>query len=203
MLTIIDFKMGNLHSVYKAFDRIGCEAVISDDPATINMATKIIIPGVGHFKRGMENLKSQGLVDILDQKVLVEKVPVLGICLGMQLMTQFSEEGDVAGLGWVNARVRKFDSSKLSGLKVPHMGWNEIKVLKNSSILSYSIIQNSYYFVHSYFVDPLNNNDILAETNYGIDFCSAFEHENIIGVQFHPEKSHKTGLDILKNFAAL
>lgn len=198
MITIIDYGMGNLRSVQKAFQHINIEAVSSSDPATVAKADKLLLPGVGHFANGMKRLKETGLLEVLNQKVLIEKTPVLGICLGMQLMTSHSEEGDVEGLNWVSARTRKFRSE---GLKIPHMGWNNVHVAKPALIAEGINDSNMFYFVHSYYVSCEQSNDVLFETTYGDTFVSGFQKENITGVQFHPEKSYKSGFTLLKNFA--
>jgi len=202
MIYIIDYKMGNLRSVQKAFERIGVPSKTTADPDELLNAGKIILPGVGHFSRAMDILKFTGLSDALNQAVIIRGTPVLGICLGMQLMTEFSEEGDTDGFGWVKGRTSKF-SFPNSALKIPHMGWNRILPKKQSKLL-YSVSKEEYfYFVHSYFVNCENSENVLAETKYGKTFVSAFQHGNIFGCQFHPEKSHDIGLKILQNFARL
>lgn len=197
---IIDYGMGNLRSVQKAFERINVKALVTNNPNDLASADKIVLPGVGHFEQGMVNLSSSGFKDSLKDAVLLKKTPVLGICLGMQLMTEFSEEGNVSGLGFISATVKKFN---LSNLKIPHMGWNSI-VNKNKNI-DFPILDSSemVYFVHSYHVQCKNTDDILYQTNYGHVFDSAFQHDNIVGFQFHPEKSHKVGLSLLEHFAKI
>ncbi|CAG0977817.1 glutamine amidotransferase [Flavobacteriales bacterium] len=202
MLVIIDYGMGNLRSVYKAFKRIGAEVEISSSPETIAAADKLILPGVGYFKTGMQNLNERGLVQLLNQRVLIDKVPILGICLGMQLFTSHSEEGDAEGLNWIHAQTLKFDFSgtQNSLLKVPHIGWNSIAWNKPHFLLE-NINQNEhFYFVHSYYVKAKEQENVLCSTDYGITFHSALTKENITGVQFHPEKSHHMGMSLLKNF---
>lgn len=199
MIVIIDYGMGNLHSVLKAFRRIGADVTISSKKEDMVKAEKLILPGVGHFKKGMENLKIRGLIEILNKKVIGEKTPILGICLGMQLFTKFSEEGNVEGLGWIDARTIKFNLG--DKFRVPHMGWNNIKIEKDNKIFSNLDEEDYFYFVHSFHVNCKNKEDILSTTEYGKRFASAIQRNNIIGVQFHPEKSHDAGLKILKNFA--
>ena len=204
MIVIIDYGMGNLRSVLKAFKRIKVEPIISSKIEDIERADKLVLPGVGHFKRGMENLKTLGLIEALNKTVLKDKVPILGICLGMQLLTKSSEEGDVPGLGWFDAKTIKlnFNNHNFKNLKykIPHMGWDTIMIKKPSPIF-YGIEKNAlFYFVHSYHVVCDNPKDLLSTTNYGCEFVSAIQKNNMFGMQFHPEKSHKNGLKILKNF---
>jgi len=202
MIVIIDYGMGNLRSVYKAFERINTRAEITTDIKQILKAEKIVLPGVGHFKKGMESLIKTGLAEVINKKVMIDKVPILGICLGMQLMTDFSEEGNVPGFGWIKARTKKF-SFRTNGLKIPHMGWNNISIKKENKLLDGLKEEDMFYFVHSYFVSCENGDDILSKTNYGNDFVSSISKENIYGCQFHPEKSHNSGLKILKNFVSI
>ena len=202
MITIVNYGMGNLGSIANMLRRIGHDSIITSDPAKIAEATKIILPGVGAFDTGMQSLHDMALVDILNKKINEEKVPVLGICLGMQLMTNGSDEGQLQGLGWIKGRFAKFVFGEgLQQYKVPHMGWNQLQIAKPSRLLEGYEETPRFYFVHSYYFKPENPADILAKTNYGIEYTSAFEHENIVGVQFHPEKSHKYGMNLLKNFA--
>lgn len=171
--------------------------IVSNDPKVINKATKIILPGVGSFDKAMSNLKKMNLIEPLKIKALDEKVPFLGICLGMQIMTNKSEEGQLPGLGFVNGQCRRFLASEK--IKVPHMGWNKVELEKNSKLLK-NVSEFRFYFVHSYFVELNDDTNTLLSTNYGSSFSSAFEVENLIGVQFHPEKSHRYGLELFKNF---
>jgi imidazole glycerol-phosphate synthase subunit HisH len=204
MLIIIDYGLGNMRSVQKAFERLNIEVVVSGDKALIEKGTKYILPGVGHFVAGMKNLRDRDLIEVLNHRVLVDKVPILGICLGMQLMTNHSEEGDCQGLEWIDANTRRFNLAEFDKkLKIPHMGWNTLSVAKDSSLLQDIEISDTFYFVHSYRVVCHHPADILAKTGYGIEFVSAFQRDNIWGVQFHPEKSHKAGLRLLQNFASL
>lgn len=197
MVTIIDYGMGNLGSIANMIKKVGHKSIITSKMEEIQKATKLILPGVGSFDNGMKNLKEYGLVEILNQKVLAEKTPILGICLGMQLMTKSSEEGILSGLSWIDAETKRFVCDIL---KIPHMGWNVIKHEKESKLFDDLESEKRYYFVHSYYVKTNHKEDILATTPYGFDFVSAFEKENILGVQFHPEKSHKFGMNLFKNF---
>ena len=204
MLIIIDYGLGNMRSVQKAFERLNIEVVVAGDKALVEKGNKYILPGVGHFVAGMKNLRDRDLLEVLNHRVLVDKVPILGICLGMQLMTTHSEEGDCQGLEWIDANTRRFNSIEFGKkLKIPHMGWNTLSVAKDSSLLKNIEISDTFYFVHSYRVVCHHPADILAKTGYGIEFVSAFQRDNIWGVQFHPEKSHKAGLRLLQNFASL
>lgn len=202
MITIIDYGMGNLRSVQKAFERIRVTAKISSDVSEILNAEKLVLPGVGHFAQGISNLKKKGLFNTLNEAVIEKKKPILGICLGMQLMTEYSEEGNCEGFGWVNANTKRF-TFHANGLKIPHMGWNNLSIKNSDSIFRGIFAENFFYFVHSYFISCKNESDILTETVYGNDFVSSFQKGNIFGCQFHPEKSHDKGLQILKNFAEI
>ena len=181
---------------------LGLVAQISNDPLVIANSDRLILPGVGHFRHGMEQLAQLGLIDVLKKEVLENKKPILGICLGMQLLTMHSEEGNLAGLGFIDAQTKKFELQDAT-LKVPHMGWNTVK-FKNDSPMNAGVSLNPrYYFVHSYFVDCANQDDILCTTQYGQEFVSGFQHQNIFGLQFHPEKSHKFGMELLANFCKI
>ena len=197
MIIVIDYGMGNLGSIANMIKKVGYKCIITSDLEEIKKATKLILPGVGSFDNGMKNLEKLGMIEVLNQKVLVEKTPILGICLGMQLMTKSSEEGNLLGLGWIEADTKKFVSDTL---KIPHMGWNTIKHQKNSKLFDESENEKRFYFVHSYCVNCNQEVDILTNTNYIQDFVSSFQKENIIGVQYHPEKSHKFGMSLIKNF---
>lgn len=202
VVDIVDYGMGNLRSVQKAFERTGTSSKIISSPDEVLDSQKLILPGVGHFASAMEVLRAKGLFEALNQAVLIRKVPILGICLGMQLMTQFSEEGDARGFGWIRAWTRKFSFAQ-NTLRIPHIGWNRLAVKKDGSLFKGIKQDDFYYFVHSYYIACDEQDDILAETSYGNTFVSAFQHENIYGCQFHPEKSHEAGLKILKNFGEL
>ena len=203
MITIVDYGMGNLGSIANMLRKIGVPANVSSSPESIVQAEKIILPGVGAFDNGMKNLEEMGLVDALSEVVLKQKKPILGICLGMQLFTKSSEEGIREGLGWVDAETVRF-SFKDAGpnLKIPHMGWNTVQTRKEHPIFTNPDDRESrFYFLHSYHVVADIESDVLAETNYGYTFVSAIQNNNIIGVQFHPEKSHRYGINLLRSFA--
>lgn len=201
MIAIIDYGMGNLGSIHNMLNRIGAPSVITSDPRKIVSADKLILPGVGAFDRAMESLDRLGLLPILNDKVLERKVPILGICLGMQLLSRRSEEGDMKGLGWIDAETVRFAfEGENAALKIPHMGWNTIEVKRSSPILDDRHEESRFYFVHGYHVRCADEANVLATTRYGIVFHSAVIQGNIMGTQFHPEKSHKFGLKLLKNF---
>ena len=200
MITIIDYGAGNLGSIQNMIRKIGFKSKISSNKEDILIAEKLILPGVGSFDFGMNQLNKSGLIDILNLKVLEEKIPILGICLGVQLFTNQSEEGDLKGLSWFNAETVKFNFNESNKLKIPHMGWNEVIKIKDSRLLEDMSLESRYYFVHSYHLKCNDPKDALLETNYGYNFVSAIEKNNIVGVQFHPEKSHKFGMEILYNF---
>jgi imidazole glycerol-phosphate synthase subunit HisH len=204
MITIVDYGMGNLGSVLNMFKRIGAKAEVSSDISRIGEAEKILLPGVGAFDAAMERINGGGFREVLDRKALIEKVPVLGICLGMQLLTRGSEEGKLAGLNWIPAYAHRFDpNDSAEPIKVPHMGWNRIYPIQNHPIVADLPDEPRFYFVHSYHVIADSEEFALANTHYGIDFHSMLQRDNIAGAQFHPEKSHKFGMKLLANFAAI
>ena len=203
-LLILDYEMGNLLSVKKAIDYVSKDdAIISSEPSDIAKADKIIMPGVGHFSQAMTKLIEKDLVIHLNEAVINQNVPILGICLGMQLMSSFSEEGSVEGLGWVDAQVLKFKPEDKSKFKVPHIGWNRVENQESNILFNSSKPDDEYYFVHSYYVNLTDQSVKKSYTKYSNTFCSAFQFENIFGVQFHPEKSHDAGLNLFKNFIEL
>lgn len=203
MIVIVDYGIGNLESVLNMFKKIGVkDVVISGDKEKISNATKLLLPGVGAFDAGMNNLERSGLIPMLNKKALEEKIPVLGICLGMQLFTKRSDEGLKPGLGWIDAETIKFSPDPALKLKVPHMGWDYISVKRENKLIDVNK-KSRFYFVHSYYVKCLNNDQSLATCNFGIDFTCMVNKENIYGTQFHPEKSLKFGMSILSNFSKL
>jgi glutamine amidotransferase len=259
MLVIVDYHMGNLHSVKKKLDFLKVDSVISSDPAVILSASKLILPGVGHFGQAMENLRKLNLIDALNEAVLVKKTPILGICLGMQLMARESREARVRGerleldarvrnerleleartedaergisggverssrcaelvevsgversssgvemgLGWFDAEVVKFTFEDTLRFKVPHTGWNTISIEKESPLMKDIPKNSEFYFVHSYYMKANNPSDVLNYTDYGTRFASAISKDNIFGCQYHPEKSHDVGLQLIRNFVLL
>lgn len=204
MIAIVNYGLGNLGSIQNMLKKIGCsDVVISNDRAVIDKADKLILPGVGAFDNGMSKINESGLLDILKDNALVKKKPILGICLGMQLLTNGSEEGKLKGLGWIDADTVKFSFGSESELKIPHMGWNFIKIAKPHPLIKNLDETFRFYFVHSYYVACKNKSDVLLNCNYGFDYACAVQKDNIMGVQFHPEKSHKYGMQLLKNFVDL
>jgi len=202
-MVIIDYGMGNLRSVYNKFKKMGIKCFISSQKEDIESAEKLILPGVGHFKYGMQNLIKLDLINILNKKVLDEKTPIFGICLGTQLFCSYSEEGNCKGLSWIDADVIRFKVSDKIKYKVPHMGWNDI-IVRNSNALDTGInVGEKFYFVHSYHLNCNDSADIWMTTEYDYEFVSAVHQNNIYGTQFHPEKSHDAGYELLKKFAEL
>ncbi len=201
-LVIINYGMSNIRSVHNKFKRLGVNCIVTNKREDIEIADKLILPGVGHFKKGMENLEDLGLLEILNKKVLKEKTPILGICLGVQLFAKHSEEGNYKGLGWIDANVVKFCVSDKLKYKIPHMGWNDVNIRKN--ILNFLVNQDDqFYFIHSYYLKCTDPQDVWMTTKYEVEFVSAINHGNIYGTQFHPEKSHDTGFELLKKFAEI
>lgn len=203
MIAIINYGLGNLTSIQNMFRRLGVDTVITDDKQKISDASKLLLPGVGHFKRGMENLNNTGIGELVNREVLEKGKPILGICLGAQLMTQYSEEGDVKGLGWVDAITVRFDSGKLGKLPVPHMGWTDIAVKRENALLQNLPEEPRFYFVHSYHFLFSQQEEVTATAHYGYEFACSFNKGNIYGAQFHPEKSHKFGMKVLENFSKI
>ena len=201
MITIVDYGIGNLGSIKNMFNRIGVPVIIAGDLAIIGNAVKLVLPGVGDFDNAIQRINNSGLREILDRKVLRDRSPTLGICLGMQLLTQSSEEGTLPGLGWIKAVTSRFP--KIADLKVPHMGWNKVSKVRESPISENLPDETRFYFLHSYCVHVQNQEDSVLKTNYGVSFDSAIQRGNIFGAQFHPEKSHRFGMQFLKNFANL
>jgi len=204
MIVIIDYDMGNVGSILNMLKKIGATSKISYKTEDIMRADKLILPGVGAFDQGMTNLVERGLVELLNKRVLDDKCPILGICLGMQLLTKRSEEGQLAGLGWIRAETKrfKFDSND-NNLKIPHMGWNEVKPVRDTPLFSGYDKLPRFYFVHSYHVCCEHSEDIIGTSFYGYEFTAAVKNANIMGTQFHPEKSHKYGMRLLQNFSSM
>ena len=206
MIVIVDYRMGNVGSILNMLRKIKVPAVISSDAEVISQADKLILPGVGAFDTGMIHIQEMGLLDVLSEKVMVCKAPMLGICLGMQILTRSSEEGVLPGLGWISgATVRFHFDTQTSGLKIPHMGWNVAKPTHTRTLFN-GLDQDedtAFYFVHSYHVVCDRDEDVLATTYHGYEFASAVACGNVMGTQFHPEKSHRYGLRLLKNFSEM
>ena len=203
MTGIVDYGMGNLGSVKRKLDLIGERAIISGKSAELVDCDHIILPGVGHFQKAIDELQKRDLWDFLNHEILVKRKPILGICLGMQLLAAHSEEGDAPGLAWIDANVVRFRISDHIIYKVPHIGWNHVEIRKDSKLFRNVRLDAGFYFVHSYHMVCTDQSDILCVTGYEYSFVSAVEKENIMGVQFHPEKSHEPGDQILRNFLSL
>lgn len=200
MILVVDYNMGNVASVTNMLKRIGAEdVVVSRDAADVQRASKIILPGVGAFDRGIEHLERYGLREPLNEIVVRNGVPALGICLGMQLLMESSAEGSLPGLGWVPGHVQRFSFESGSTLKVPHMGWNYVQAKERSPLFDPDK-RSRYYFVHSYYAQPSQPEHVVATARYGIEFACAVGYDNVWGVQFHPEKSHRFGIDLLTRF---
>ena len=199
-IIIIDYGMGNLGSLANMLKKIRVPAKISSDIGDIESAGNLILPGVGSFDHGMQKLRELNLIDMLNKKVERDKTPILGICLGMQLFTKTSEEGAQQGLGWLDAKTVKFEADKNSSLKIPHMGWDTLDIKKSHFLVQDTDWNAMYYFVHSFHVVCNRSEDVLSTSHYGYDFVSSLAKDNVIGVQFHPEKSHKYGMKLLENF---
>jgi imidazole glycerol-phosphate synthase subunit HisH len=202
MIQIIDYGLGNTGSIYNMLKKIGVKSEIVDNPVKLNDGSKYILPGVGSFDNGMKLLKNNNWIEKLNELIILKKNPILGICLGMQLMTKSSEEGIIPGLSWIDADVKKF-SFKDNNLKIPHMGWNNINPIKNNKLFYKLNNQSRFYHVHSYYVLLNDSSNEIASTNYSKEFTSSFQKDNIFGVQFHPEKSHKYGMQLLSNFSKI
>lgn len=202
MITIVDYGMGNLGSVQNMFNHIGIQSEITNSIAHIEKAEKLLLPGVGAFGAAMSLLKEKNMIDVLNYKVRDKKIPLLGICLGMQLITKSSEEGNVKGLGWVDAETKKFNFRDNS-LKIPHMGWNFINIQKSNKLVQNLDNTSKFYFVHSYYVECADPSNVVATTFHGNNFHSIIQNGNIFGAQFHPEKSHKFGMQLLTNFSKI
>ncbi len=202
-IVIVDYGMGNLRSVQKKFEKLNATIHISSDSRVIADADKLVLPGVGHFANGIRKLKEGGIWDVLNHKALIEKTPVLGICLGMQLMASYGEEGDTAGLGWFDADVVRFSVQNTLTHKVPHMGWNTTETTRPSALFANLPTQALFYFAHSYHMVCHEPTDALATTTYDYQFASVIQKDNLYGTQFHPEKSHDCGERLIANFIAL
>ena len=202
MIIIIEYGVGNLLSISNILKKIGVSNChISNNHDVIKNATKLILPGVGHFDYGMHQLKASGLIDVLQKRVLEDKIPILGICLGAQLLTKGSEEGHEPGLGWIDAHTVRFDIQKQDNdYKIPHMGWSDVTMQKKCRLTEGLPEPSRFYFVHSYHIVCNNPDDELMRCTYGYPFTAGVARENILGVQFHPEKSHKFGMQLLANF---
>lgn len=200
-VTIIDYGMGNLGSIANMLKQIGMQADVTNDPQRIESAERLILAGVGAFDQGMQRLNDLNLIPLMQRKVFEQKTPFIGICLGMQLLSRRSEEGELPGLGWLDAETLRFNfDGCATRLRIPHMGWNEIQIQKQHSLLNDLGEEPRFYFVHGYYVNCLDSSAVLATTDYGLPFHSILGKGNILGTQFHPEKSHRYGRKVLENF---
>lgn len=200
MIAIIDYDIGNISAVGNMLHRLGIKSKITANRDDIDRADKIILPGNGAFDACAKNLQESELIPILEKKVLVDKTPLMGICVGAQLLGTNSEEGKEKGLGWIKMNVKRFPPSL--NIRVPHMGWNYVTSLQPTNPLTKDLdCETRFYFIHSYFMEPEQEELILLKSHYGMDFAAAVCFENIVGVQFHPEKSHKFGKQLLSRFA--
>lgn len=203
MITLVNYGLGNIHAFHHIYTRLNIPVSIASTPDDLRRASKLILPGVGAFDWAMRRLNGSGMRGTLDELVLEQRVPVLGICVGMQMMAKSSEEGVSPGLGWLDAHVRRFDTAHLpQKTLLPHMGWNDVQPASDSPLLA-GLDAPRFYFLHSYYFVPGQPSQSLATTHYGIDFTSAAGDQHIYGVQFHPEKSHGWGIQLLNNFARI
>lgn len=202
MITIIDYGLGNIKAFLHVYKKLNIPTVVANTATQVDKASKLILPGVGSFDYAMTRLNASGMRDSLDKAVLEKKVPVIGICVGMQMLSASSDEGQLPGLGWIDGSVKKFTLSENATI-LPHMGWNDVKPVNNSPLFSGIEASSLFYFLHSYYFVCNNSENIICESQYGIKFTCAVAQNNVYGVQFHPEKSHNSGVQLLKNFSAI
>jgi glutamine amidotransferase len=204
LITIIDYGSGNISAIANIYERLNIHYKVARTPEELKGADKLFLPGVGAFDETMLLLIKKGFKEVMDEEVLMNKVPIFGICVGMQVLGNSSDEGDLPGLGYINGEVRKFNEALIIDKpKLPHMGWNTIQEKNSTSLLTGIDPEYGFYFLHSYYFDCLNISDVVATTQYGQEFASVICNSNVYGVQFHPEKSHSNGVNLLKNFANL
>ena len=202
MIKIVNYGLGNIKAILNLYNSLDIKISVANNYKDLDSADKIILPGVGSFDNAMNKLNKTDMRKVLDEKVLVNKVPVLGVCVGMQIMLSKSEEGVLNGLSWIDAKVKKINYLNKK-IKSPHMGWNNINILNDHQILNNLNNNSNFYFLHSFFCDIKNQENIIAKTNYDISFPSIFNYDNIFGIQCHPEKSHLSGVNFLKNFSKI
>ena len=204
MITLINYGSGNIHAIANIYKRLNMPYIITHDIQELKSAQKLILPGVGDFDETMKCLNNLGIKNLLDELVLEKNIPILGVCVGMQILGNSSEEGKSEGFGWIKGQIKKLDITKLiSKPHLPHMGWNVMTPKRETTLFDNMVLDNGFYFLHSYYFDCDNEADILATTYYGEQFASAINHENVYGFQFHPEKSHHIGIELFRNFANL
>lgn len=202
MIAIVNYGSGNIQAIGNIYKRLNIPFVVASAPDDLRSVDRVLLPGVGAFDQAMSELEKSGMRRALERVVLVEQKPILGICVGMQLLAKSSEEGHAQGLGWIDGVVKKFDRSSVhQTTHLPHMGWNTVTPVKDNPLFENVDLSGGYYFLHSYYFSCNSQADVLAETDYGVRFASALSRDNIHGVQFHPEKSHQAGIQLLKNFA--
>lgn len=202
MITIIDYGLGNIRAFVNVYERLNIKIKVAHNAEEIRDATKIILPGVGAFDYAMSQLNASGMRDELEKQVLGNKIPIVGICVGMQILAKSSEEGNLPGLGWIDGEIKIFDASLIPyQTRLPHMGWNSINPINESPLMAGFNVESRFYFLHSYYFVCNNEENIISTTEYGITYASAVNKENIFGIQFHPEKSHSNGIQLLHNFA--
>ncbi|OOG44677.1 imidazole glycerol phosphate synthase subunit HisH [Polaromonas sp. A23] len=204
MIALVDYGLGNIHAFMNIYRSLNIPAVVADSAEKLESADHLILPGVGAFDWAMAKLNSSGMRSLLDEMVLVRKVPILGVCVGMQMMAQRSDEGVMPGLGWIKGEVKRFDEASFTQqTHLPHMGWNNVNPQRTGGLFADMLSSPMFYFLHSYYFSPADPAESLALTDYNGMFSSAVASGNVFGMQFHPEKSHRAGTQLLKNFAAL
>lgn len=202
MVTLVDYGLGNILAFAHIYDRLNIPVEVATTPGQLAKAEKIILPGVGAFDWAMQRLNDSGMREVLDERVLTNGVPVLGVCVGMQMMARSSEEGRLPGLGWIDAEVKRFAPSMIGDAPLPHMGWNDVQPTSGKTLFR-AIAAPRYYFLHAYYLSADRSADVLATAHYGADFAAAVARDNVFGTQFHPEKSHQWGIELLRNFSEL
>jgi glutamine amidotransferase len=204
VIEIIDYGLGNTQAFVNIYQRLDIPVGLAKKAEDLSEATHIILPGVGAFDWAMSRLDMSGMLEMLNHLVIDKKIPVLGVCVGMQIMAKSSEEGTSDGLGWIDADVRRFDAEYMQKtISLPHMGWNDVESRDNSDLFNDMGKDARFYFLHSYYFSPNNASNVIASTVYGKQFAAAVRRDNVYGVQFHPEKSHSWGIQLLKNFAGI
>ena len=204
MITIVEYGLGNVRAFWNVYRQLNVEVKLAKTAVDLQGAEKLILPGVGQFDHAMRRLQGCGMLETLEGLVVRQRVPVLGVCVGMQILARSSDEGELPGLGWIDGHVRKFEPVGSSDeLLIPHMGWNEVQASLNASLFNQMNEQPRFYFLHSYYFQCDRPEDVAANCVYGVEFNCAVNRDNVYGVQFHPEKSHRCGTQLLKNFAEL
>lgn len=201
-ITVIDYHCGNIGSVCRMLERIGCDCIVTSDPSSLSSAQCLLICGVGAFDHGIASLHDHGWTTPLHDAAFEARIPILGICLGMHLMCNRSQEGTAPGLGWINAEVTRFTPDPQNGIHVPHMGWKYVSPVRDNPLIDRADCSHRFYFCHSYFVTCHNESDVLMTAQHGLPFVAGFRRSNLWGLQFHPEKSHRFGKTLLHNFVA-